>query len=157
MTNTIAALRRHNNLVTWAILALALWIFAPPLLMRHAFFDLRSVSVSDDLTVTADRVIRRDFEGRFSISVRDAAGGLICAPSAPEWFLYSAASNATNPVVRPLWWWLGSHAALADCMARGMGGGIRYLVTCHSAKWRGIIFGPRCVDSNLFTVSETSE
>ena len=154
MTHTIAALRRHNNWLTWAMLALAIWIFAPPVLMRHLFIDLRSVEVSPDLTVTADRIIRRDFEGRFLATVRDEAGTIVCTAGSDGWIAYSTDANAANPVIRPLWWWLGSREALADCIDRGLAGGERYIVTCQWAKWRGIVFGPRCVDSDRFTVPD---
>lgn len=155
MTNTMAALRRHNNFPAWIMMMLALVMFLPLPILRVGFIDLQSVSVSmagPEPMVTASRIIRRDFEGRYRVTVRASSGEWVCAATPPRWVEYSTAANATNPITKPLWWWIGSRAAYERCVADGMRGGDFHISTCHWALVGWLPIGPRCVESNIFRV-----
>ncbi|WP_197919307.1 hypothetical protein [Thiosulfatihalobacter marinus] len=154
MTHTRRALMRHNNLATWLMLAFAAYVTLPQIVMPWLFIDLRSVEVEvidGEPVVTADRIIRQDFQGTYQVTVRTAAHERICvAEPAKKWSPYESEASGINPLVKPLWWWLGSKADYERCVGRGMTNGVFYINTCHSALWKGIEFGPRCVTSNTF-------
>lgn len=155
MTHTRAWLRNNNNIVNWLLLAVMLLVMAPVLVIPYAYYDLKSVQVSPVGTgfyVTADRSIRQDFQGKYSVAVLREDHSAVCHYKTPEWLGYRANAGDTNPLVKPLWWWIGSDAALENCINRGFHSGQFYIETCHWAQFWIIPMGPRCVLSNLFEV-----
>lgn len=159
MTHTRSFWARNNQLQVWLLVALGVALFAPTLLFRFLFIDVRSVTVSpSDMTVTVERSIARDFEGSFTAQIRHAlTHEVICRGSSGHTFPYSAAAAESKPVqVMGFWKWAGitTDEQKRFCRASGMvDGATVYVNTCHyaHAPW-GMPLGRRCVASEPFTV-----
>ena len=154
---------RNRSPLIWIILAFFLAAYGPSAVFKWVWVDLRSVTVTPDLRVIADRVFRRDFTGSFTVGVRRASDSrLICAGSPqPPTINYKLAANAANPVSFGLWEWasLDEPWEVDNCLRRGLvAGETFYLNTCHLAygPW-GIMIARRCVQSNNFTPAAISK
>ena len=154
---------RNRSPLIWIILAFFLAAYGPSAVFEWVWVDLRSVTVTPDLRVIADRVFRRDFTGSFTVGVRRASDSrLICAGSPqPPTINYKLAANAANPVSFGLWEWasLDEPWEVDNCLRRGLAAGETfYLNTCHLAygPW-GIMIARRCVQSNNFTPAAISK
>ena len=124
---------------------------------RYLWYDLQAVTVPDhpvgsDPLIVADRSIRSDFWGSWSVTVREAeTHRFICMTAAPEPIRYRSAASAANPRIGPLSEWMADATHLRDCELRGMTAGRFYLDTCHHVLAANVWPVWRCVESNRFT------
>jgi len=159
----LAGFRARNGVSFPAIaICMALLFFGPTVLFKYIWIDLRSVTVSEDLQVEADRVIWNDFIGSFSVTLSRASDHrFICSGGPePETFPYRAAASVRNPLNFDLWEWasLDENWEVRTCLARGLSAGAAiYITTCHKAFGPfGVMLGRRCVNSNVFTPSRAA-
>lgn len=145
-------------LTGWFFVLSVLWLaiaFAEPA-FRIVNFDLRSVHVSDvDMrgqgAVSVDRVIRRDVDLEWSVTIQERASGTsVCTPSQTKPFPYSTKANATNPLNRRFLWLIGGKSAWDDCVSAGLRPGLHRLTVCH---YRYVLW-VACTSSNWFWITE---
>lgn len=149
---------RNNQPHVWLMLAMVVVFFLPTILFRFLFIDVRSVTLSPTtLEIEADRSIRWDFEGSFSVQVRNPlTHEVICRGSSEHTFPYRKDASARNPLTMNFWKWSGIRTDTQKrfCRAQGMVEGAPiYIVTCHyaHAPW-GVPWGRRCVTSDTAPV-----
>lgn len=145
-------------LTGWFVVLACAWgaVVASEPLFRALVHDLRAVVVKTDgscgeaLCLTVDRVIRRDVDLVWWVSVHKAdTGGQHYVTPAAGPSPYTRAAYEANPVIRRgASWWLGGHHRVA---AAALEPGARYyLRTCHA--FAPLLWPRACTDSNVFTV-----
>ena len=158
MTNLVVFRETHRNGVMIFMLILFVALYAPSMMFKYIWMDLRSVTVGSDLSVIVDRRINMDFTGSYSVILRRALDErIICSgqSSEPELIPYNTDANKTNPVPYSLPEWAGWNETWQAelCAARGLNTEDHfYIITCHEA-WLAHRFkiARRCVSSNVFT------
>lgn len=163
-TNTYATLQKRNTPFNWIVLLVAVWFFIPSLLMNRIWINLKDVHVQEQVVygepiyLEVDRVIIRDFEGSFTVSIRTENGELICQGKPDDTFIYRVENELPIPLT--LTYWLGGPEKITRCRGNGFSTGVYYLDTCHTVVIGSaqIPIARRCISSNRFAiVPETSE
>lgn len=157
MTGVQGFRRRHNGFVMPLILAMLVLGYVPSLAFKAIWLDLRSVEVSDDLVVTVDRSIKRNFTGSFTVEVRRSEDHRLMCSGEPEPRLinYKKRAGLRNPISFSFRDWASFEETWEPrrCVANGLIADTSfYIETCHfSYGVFGIQLGKRCVRSNDFT------
>jgi len=158
VTNTLQTLHKRNTPFTWVILFIAIWFFVPSLLMNNIWLNLKEVHVQEEIMygepiyLEVDRDILKDFEGKFTVSIRSGNGELICQGQPDHAFIYRVDNEL--PVPLTLTYWLGGPEKEIRCRGNGFSTGIYYLDTCHTVVVGSaqIPIARRCVSSNKFRI-----
>lgn len=152
--------KRYSPWFVVLIAAMTFTVFGPSSVFWYVWLDVRSVEVTSDLMVKADRKIQQDFWGRFTVELRAVQNDdFICSGNADlPAIRYRSAANKKNPLVMSLRKWasLNHPSEVATCLRNGFQADRPYyLVTCHSALLGSVRvpIAQRCVHSDWFAPS----
>lgn len=160
MTGFCGFRQRHRGIVPILILTTFLLGYVPSFVFKFVWLNLRSVEVSEDLGIEANRNIIMDFKGSYSVEIRRVSDHkLICSGEpTPRLINYQKRASLTNPYVSDLWDWaaLDNPWKIGFCVNNGLVSDESfYLITCHFAYGIfNILLGKRCVKSNVFTPTD---
>lgn len=152
----------HAWAVGAVLAALVMFIAAPAVVPfvvpMSRYYELRSVSVSDTRVgvsphMIVDRVIHRDFRGRYEVDIMRAEGSSFavwwdCGIHETDWRTYRA--QATLPPDLDLDWWLGIPPARECTLPPGT---YKILTTVYAHGPFGAELNTT-TESNLFTVRD---
>ncbi len=144
-------------------LCVVVWV--PMLFPPSHWYELRSVRIEDSVVGTpsrigADRTIRRNFLGSYSVRILAfPSNDLVCVAGPFEPFPYRKTDTPLEN--KDLAWWLRDRDAFEACEEQGMTAGQYVAVTNHTilnpwrfVPWVDVITTPD-IASNVFTIFAT--